>query len=138
MRNRFTSSFIVLILCLCAFTTAFGQSAKGVISGVVKDVDGAVLQGAQIVLQPTTTTVASDSQGNYLITNVKPGTYSLTISCIGFTSSVSIITVTAGQTTHVGEHSECSIGGTNHKPAECKHRGCGRTYAWSDAAAQRG
>ena len=74
-------------------------SSSGRVSGTVKDAAGAVLEGAQIVLQPTATTAASDSQGNYLLPNLKPGTYTVTISYVGFTTSVATITVTAGQTT---------------------------------------
>ncbi len=70
-------------------------------SGTVKDVGGAVLQGAQIVLQPSATTAASSSQGAFLIPNIKPGTYSLTISYVGFTTSVTTVNVTAGQTTQL-------------------------------------
>ncbi len=50
-------------------------SGNGSVTGTVKDTVGAVLQGAQIALQPTATTVASDAQGDFLIPNIKPGTY---------------------------------------------------------------
>jgi hypothetical protein len=72
-------------------------STTGTINGSVKDAAGAVLQGAQIVLQPTNTTVASDAQGNFIVTDVKSGTYMLTISYVGFATSTSTITVTTGQ-----------------------------------------
>ena len=75
------------------------SSSDGSVSGTVKDTAGAVLQGAQLVLQPTTTTVTSDARGVYLIPNLKPGSYTVTISYIGFTAQTSTITVTAGQTT---------------------------------------
>lgn len=74
---------------------------SGSVSGTVKDVGGAVLQGAQIVLQPSATTVASSSQGAFLIPNIKPGTYSLTISYVGFATSVTTVNVMAGQTTQL-------------------------------------
>jgi len=75
--------------------------ANGSVSGTVKDTAGAVLQGARIVLEPTTTTVASDAQGNYVIQNIKPGTYTVTISYVGFTTSVTTVTVAAGKMTQV-------------------------------------
>lgn len=98
---------LLLILCL-SFSVWAAASAKGVsasvassgaatITGTVKDAAGAVLQGAQIVLQPTGTNVATDAQGNFAIPDVKPGTYSVTISYVGFADSVSTITVTSGQ-----------------------------------------
>jgi TonB-dependent receptor len=75
------------------------SDAVGSVSGTVKDATGAVLQGAQIVLQPTATTVASDAHGNYLIANIKPGNYTVTVTYVGFTDSVSTVAVAAGQST---------------------------------------
>ena len=61
-------------------------AVNGSINGTVKDTAGAVLQGAQIVLQPSGATVISDAQGRYFLSNIKAGTYSVTISYIGFTT----------------------------------------------------
>src|SRR5271163_1884859 len=86
----------MLPLPLIAGTAAGDKGApsgNGGITGTVKDTVGSVLQGAQIALQPTATTVASDAQGNFLIPNIKPGTYTLTISYVGFGSSVTTIVV---------------------------------------------
>jgi TonB-dependent receptor len=103
-----TKAFIVsLLLALLwlphavasAVADKSAASSSGSISGTVKDTAGAVLQGAQIVLRPAVTTVTSDEHGAYLIQNIKPGTYTVTISYVGFTTSVTTITVTAGQTT---------------------------------------
>jgi TonB-dependent receptor len=96
--------FLVMVLVsLLAGATSSGNSASGngSVNGTVKDAAGAVLQGAQIVLQPTATTVATDAQGNFLISDVKPGTYTVTISYVGFASSVATIVVNAGQATPV-------------------------------------
>lgn len=105
MKNRalLLSFLFALFMVPLAFpettseTNAPGNNGR--VSGTVKDAGGAVLTGAQIVMQPSTVTVATDSQGSYLIANVKPGAYTLTISYVGFNASVSSITVTAGQTT---------------------------------------
>ncbi|MGA2252060.1 TonB-dependent receptor [Terracidiphilus sp.] len=97
--------FVLLILLFCPFIAAATEADKapatsnGSISGAVKDAAGAVLQGAQLVLQPTAVTVTSDAQGSYTIRNIKPGTYTVTISYVGFATSVQTITVAAGQTT---------------------------------------
>src|SRR6202161_3461710 len=72
---------------------------NGIVSGTVKDTAGAVLQGAQITLQPTAITVASDAQGDFVFPNLAPGTYTVTISYVGFDNSVSTIEVKPGQTT---------------------------------------
>jgi hypothetical protein len=73
--------------------------ANGSLKGTVKDTAGAVLQGARIVLDPTAATGISDAQGNFLIQNVRPGVYTLTISYVGFNNSVSSIVVRAGHVT---------------------------------------
>ena len=78
---------------------AIAASANGIVSGTVKDTAGAVLQGAQIVLQPTATSVASDAQGNFVVTNLTPGTYTVTVSYVGFNNSVTTVEVKPGQTT---------------------------------------
>src|SRR6202020_897894 len=73
------------------------QHRTGSVKGTVKDVAGSVLQGAKIVLQPGGTSVASDAQGEFSILNLKPGTYTATVSYVGFTSTVSTVVVSAGQ-----------------------------------------
>jgi hypothetical protein len=108
MSSKIVSLPLLLTMLCCspnlrAFDSVSGVADKstasttGTINGSVKDAAGAVLQGAQIVLQPTNTTVASDAQGNFIVTDVKSGTYTLTISYVGFATSTSTITVTTGQ-----------------------------------------
>jgi TonB-dependent receptor len=99
MRQKFFA-FAVLIFCLFALRPAFGQSSKaGSVSGTVKDSSGAVLPSAQIVLQPGSTTVVSNAQGDFRIPNVTPGTYTVTASVVGFANSASTIVVRAGENT---------------------------------------
>jgi TonB-dependent receptor len=80
-------------------TTADKTTAQssGAISGNIKDPAGAVLSGARIELDPTSRTVASDAEGNFLISGIAPGTYSLHISYVGFTTLIKNVVVVAGQ-----------------------------------------
>jgi len=94
-------SLSILILCLFASIPAVGQSGKGVISGVVKDSAGAVLQGAKISLQPQIRPVTTDGQGEFTVTEVTPGTYAVTVSYVGFDPYYGTVTVVAGQTAHI-------------------------------------
>jgi TonB-dependent receptor len=92
----------LLLLPLVSSAAAADKSASagnGSVSGTVKDAAGAVLQGAQIVLQPTATSVASDAQGSFVVPNIAPGTYTVTVSYVGFENSVTTIEVKPGQTT---------------------------------------
>ncbi|WP_348263032.1 TonB-dependent receptor [Telmatobacter sp. DSM 110680] len=91
----------VLLSCVVALSPAFSQSTKGIISGVVKDSGGAVLQGAKIELQPQGRPISTNELGEFNIQEVNPGTYTLTVSYVGFGPYVTSFTVVAGQTAHV-------------------------------------
>jgi TonB-dependent receptor len=77
-----------------------GQSvgATGTINGTVKDSTGAVLQGAQIDLAPSGATAVSGTQGNFSIRDIRPGTYTATVSYVGFEKSTSTVIINPGQT----------------------------------------
>jgi Carboxypeptidase regulatory-like domain/TonB-dependent Receptor Plug Domain len=92
---------ILLLPVIAGAATEEKSASSGSVSGTVNDAAGAVLKGARIVLKPTSTTVASDAQGDFLIPNIKSGTYTLTISYLGFSNSVTTVVVNEGQTTRV-------------------------------------
>ena len=69
----------------------------GGIAGTVKDSTGAILPGARVELQNGPSAV-SDGQGQFTIANIAPGTYTATVNYVGFASSITTVTVTAGQT----------------------------------------
>ena len=63
--------------------------AQGAITGVVKDVSGAVLPGVTVeaaspVLIEKVRSVATDATGQYRVVDLRPGTYSVTFSLPGF------------------------------------------------------
>src|SRR5262245_22969985 len=67
--------------------------AQGAISGVVKDTTGAVLPGVTVeaaspALIEKTRSVVTDSQGQYKILDLRPGTYSVTFTLPGFSTVV--------------------------------------------------
>src|ERR1035437_6678421 len=97
MHKRILSPTISLF-CLFALTAAFSQSGKGVISGTVKDSAGSVLRGAKIELQPQLRPSTTDGQGEFNLNEVPAGTYSFSISYVGFAPYTGSVTVAAGQT----------------------------------------
>lgn len=59
-----------------------------------------MLQGAQVDLQPPVVlSILTNTQGDFTVIGVTPGTYKLTITYIGFSPFTKDITVTAYQTT---------------------------------------
>jgi TonB-dependent receptor len=108
--KSFIRLFLIFALCLSSalWQNAAAQSGKGTISGLVTDVSGSVLQGAEIELQPGPITTASKTQGTYFINDLNPGTYTITITYVGFTLFTKVVNVTAGQTTTVDAKMEVS------------------------------
>jgi TonB-dependent receptor len=79
--------------------TPQAQEGKGTVSGRVTDPNHDALQGARVELQPRGLAAVSDSQGQYTISDVPAGKYTLAASYIGFTSFSTSIAVTPGSVT---------------------------------------
>jgi carboxypeptidase family protein len=79
---------VVVVLLLMVPGVASGQIASG-ISGVVRDTSGAVLPGVTVeaaspaLIEGSRTTV-TDSNGQYQITDLRPGEYVVTFTITGF------------------------------------------------------
>src|ERR1700719_973808 len=80
---------------------AAGQSGKGTITGTAKDSAGAALSSTLIELQPLGRKVVSDDQGQFRITEVPAGEYTLTASYVGLNAFSTTVKVDAGQTANV-------------------------------------
>jgi TonB-dependent receptor len=94
MRSILSCLALALTIVLLGSSPAVAQ--VGGVAGTVKDSTGAVLPGARVELQHGASAV-SDSQGQFTITNVAPGTYTAAVHYVGFSSSTATVTVTAGQ-----------------------------------------
>src|SRR5271166_3766649 len=103
---------VLLALCSLVGTSASAQSGHGIITGSATDRQGAVLQGAQVKIEPGEITVATDGQGEFTVPGLAPGAYTVTISYIGFSTFTQQVKVTAGQASQlvakmaVSTHSE--------------------------------
>src|SRR5437588_8553080 len=88
MRSRRGVVVFILgcVLLLAPFVPAQVESAKLV--GTIHDVSGAVLPGCRVVVTNTATNVArtadTDSGGDYVVTELRPGTYVVSVSHEGF------------------------------------------------------
>jgi TonB-dependent receptor len=92
--------FLLFALALGFSNLAFAQG-KGAISGIVTDDSGAVLKGAEVTLASPVFTTVSDEQGRFYINDIAPGTYTLTISYVGFTKFEQSVSVPPGQATNI-------------------------------------
>jgi hypothetical protein len=91
VRYPFVSYLVVLLVLTLLPAAAYAQSNSN-IAGVVRDTSGAVLPGVTVeaaspVLIEKVRTVVTDSAGRYQVINLVPGTYSVTFTLPGFTTS---------------------------------------------------
>src|ERR1700674_1818344 len=102
MRRCIQSLFLVAILFNTLWLLpAAAQEGRGTIAGTVKDSQNGALVGALVEIQPTGKRTVSDNQGQYKITDVAAGEYTLSVTYVGFAGSSSTVMVAAGQTATV-------------------------------------
>src|SRR5258708_7484600 len=92
--------FLLACTVLCA-GAAHAQTGKGTITGIAKDEANSALASALIEVQPLGRKVASDDQGQFRITDVPVGEYTLTASYVGFAPFSMTVKVEAGPTENV-------------------------------------
>src|SRR5438552_1119183 len=97
MRTFAASLFVLVCLLLLSTPTQAQTERRGGISGSITDTGGGILQGAQVTVEPGGVNVVSDAQGQFLVNGLAAGTYTVTISYVGFVTSTKSITVAAGQ-----------------------------------------
>jgi TonB-dependent receptor len=86
-----------LALIVASGQMVFAQSDRGAISGHVTDSSGGVLQGAEIELAPGNILTKSGQRGAYFLNNLAPGTYTITVTYVGFSLFTKAIEVGAGK-----------------------------------------
>ena len=84
--RRLTHAVVVLTCLVVVPSWSFAQSS---ITGVVRDTSGAVLPGVSVeassdVLIEKVRSAVTDDSGQYRITELRPGTYTVTFTLTGF------------------------------------------------------
>src|ERR1700686_3494674 len=102
MRRFLHFIFVASILGYGAWVApAAGQTGKGIITGTAKDSAGAALSSTLIELQPLGRKVVSDDQGQFRITEVPSGEYTLSATYVGLNGFSATVKVQAGQTVNI-------------------------------------
>jgi outer membrane receptor protein involved in Fe transport len=83
---RFSCLTLTLFVILCSFYTTFGGDYGKIIGRVTDKGTQEPLLGANVVVLNTTLGAMTDTDGRYVILNVPPGTYSMRISYMGYTT----------------------------------------------------
>jgi outer membrane cobalamin receptor len=88
---------IIVVIAILGLLSATAQTSKGTIIGRVTDKSEAILPGATVGVDQGKASVTSDDLGQFTITNVDPGTHTLTIGYVGFSPATAKVEVAAGQ-----------------------------------------
>src|ERR1041384_3029107 len=104
--SKFTLLVSLLAIALVAIQTAAAQIQAGRIVGTVTDPNKAVVPNAKVVITNTATnqvqTITSNSTGEFVLTPVNPGIYTVSVVASGFgTSEVRGVEVVVGQSARV-------------------------------------
>src|SRR6202047_5398836 len=102
MLFRATLKIVLLFFVALTPMIASAQQTGATVRGVVADPENAVIPGATVTLTPASgkaLITQSQSDGTYVLRNVPPGTYSVTVTMPGFASYVKQgVRVAPGQT----------------------------------------
>jgi len=99
-------SLATFIFLLVVSEKGLAQSTTATLSGVVTDTTGAVLPGTHAVVMNTETgvqrSVSTNEKGFFLVSDLPPGFYQVTVSLAGFETLVrNGLTVVVGQTANL-------------------------------------
>ncbi len=92
-------TILLNIICLVIHFSLSAQKA-GSLTGSVRDVvNASPISSATITITPVKNSAITDSLGKYGFTNLKPGTYTITVTALGYETSVKYnIPITSGNT----------------------------------------
>src|SRR6266478_4129986 len=99
--RRFCTFLSLLACSISLIPVARAQSGKGSIAGRVTDSSSGALIGAQVMVQAKSVSVVSDAHGQFFINDLEPGSYTVTITYVGFQSFTKTVSVAAGQAASV-------------------------------------
>lgn len=97
MRKNYSKKYVLLCVFVMMSVIAFAQT--GSIKGRVLDETSQPLPGSSVTIDGTTTGATTDVNGNYTISGVKAGNYTVTAKFIGYSDLKKTVTVSSGTVT---------------------------------------
>src|ERR1700750_2873851 len=91
----------IIVSSMTVVSTIAAQTSNGTITGTVQDSSASVLMSAKVIVEPSGRQAATDNQGQFSISNLSAGEYTLTASYVGFTPYTTTVKVEAGGTANV-------------------------------------
>ena len=88
--------YILSLLLSWAFFSVQAQSG-GNLSGVLTDHQSAAVEGATVVLLNTNYSAVANNKGEFRISAIRPGSYTLVVTAAGFAAVNKVITITGHQ-----------------------------------------
>jgi hypothetical protein len=110
--SNVTKLLLGIVAVLLLAVSAVGQRETGTISGTIKDAQGAVVTNATVTAKSINTDAirqaTTEASGEYTITNLQPGPYTVTFDAAGFAKTSVQTTVTVGS--HITVDATLTIG----------------------------
>jgi len=115
--------YLVVLLSVLVSNRASAQT-KGSLKGLVTDQHNHPLPGASVTLEPDHRTAIGNKKGEFEITGLYTGTYTLKITAVGFSSYKSEVEITSGDSKRLNIKlpaaenglDEVNINGDHHNP----------------------
>jgi TonB-linked SusC/RagA family outer membrane protein len=96
MRKNYSKKYVLLCVFMMFSVIAFAQTRS--IKGKVVDETNQPLPGSAVTIDGTTIGATTDANGNYTITGVKVGNYTVTVKFIGYADLKKVVTIAATAT----------------------------------------
>lgn len=91
----------IILLMIAFFSVIAIYAQSGTITGQVVSKQKVAIANANVAITGTTHGIVTNDSGDYKIENIRPGTYTLKVSYIGYVPQELSITVVSNQTTQV-------------------------------------
>src|SRR5579859_1543597 len=128
IRKKMTVGVCLIVLAeLLGGAAAFSQSGRATVSGRITDSAGGVLQGARVQLEPGPILATTDAQGEFTLTGMVPGTYTISVSYVGLESFSGSIEAKAGVVVRADE--VLKVGGVSQEIVVTAERAAGEAEA---------